>query len=108
MSRRLAMLLLAVVSLMLFAAPAMAQESGAPHAADNSRGYGMIAAGFSMAFASALCGLGQGKAVSAACEGIARNPGAAGAIRIAMIIGLVFIESLALYTLVIVFVKIAV
>lgn len=61
--------------------------------------------GFSMAFAAGLCGLGQGRATSAACEGIARNPGAAGNIRTTLIIGLVLIESLSLYTLVIVFVK---
>ena len=61
--------------------------------------------GFSMALAAGLCGLGQGRATSAACEGIARNPGAAGNIRTTLIIGLVLIESLSLYTLVIVFVK---
>jgi F-type H+-transporting ATPase subunit c len=104
MSRRLAMLLLAVCSLIFVAAPAMAQGHDA-EGGGGGAGLGMIAAGFSMAFASAMCGLGQAKAISSACEGIARNPGAGGAIRIAMIIGLVFIESLALYTLVIVFVK---
>ena len=104
MNRRVAMLFLAVFSLLLFAVPAMAQ--GHDSEGDGGAGLNYIAAGFSMAFASALCGLGQGRAISSACEGIARNPGAGGAIRIAMIIGLVFIESLALYTLVIVFVKI--
>jgi F-type H+-transporting ATPase subunit c len=53
-----------------------------------------------MAIASGLCGLAQGKAISAALEGIARNPGAAGAIRILMLLGLAFIESLALFTFV--------
>jgi F-type H+-transporting ATPase subunit c len=66
----------------------------------------VIAAGFSMAFAAGFCGLGQGKVAAAACEAIARNPGAGGAIRTAMILGLVFIETLALFTLVIVFAKI--
>ena len=33
-------------------------------------------------------------------EGIARNPGAAGPIRILLILGLAFIESLALFTLI--------
>lgn len=61
--------------------------------------------GLAMALAAGLCGLGQGRATSAACEGIARNPGAAGNIRTTLIIGLVLIESLSLYTLVIVFVK---
>jgi F-type H+-transporting ATPase subunit c len=53
-----------------------------------------------------LCGLAQGKAIAAAVEGMARNPGAAKAIQLAMLIGLAFIESLALYTLLIVFLKV--
>ena len=57
-----------------------------------------------MGIASGLCGLGQGKAVASAAEGMARNPGAAAAIRGALILGLVLIESLALYTLVITYV----
>jgi F-type H+-transporting ATPase subunit c len=65
-----------------------------------------IAAAIGMAIASGLCGLGQGKAVAGAAEGIARNPSAAGAIRAALLLGLVLIESLALYTLVIIFVKV--
>ena len=56
-----------------------------------------------MAVASGLCALGQGKAVASAAEAIARNPGAAAGIRFALILGLVLIESLALYTLVVVF-----
>jgi F-type H+-transporting ATPase subunit c len=63
-----------------------------------------ISAAFGMAIASSLCGLAQGKAVASAVEGMARNPGAARAIQLAMLIGLAFIESLALYTLLIVFV----
>ena len=61
-----------------------------------------IAAGFSMAIASGLCALGQGKAVAGACEGVARNPGAAAPIRFFLILGLALIESLALYTLAII------
>jgi len=57
-----------------------------------------------MGIASGLCGLGQGKAVASAAEGMARNPGAAAPIRAALILGLVLIESLALYTLVITYV----
>ena len=66
-----------------------------------------ISAAFAMAIASSLCGLAQGKAVASAVEGMARNPGAAKAIQLAMLIGLAFIESLALYTLLIVFLKVA-
>jgi F-type H+-transporting ATPase subunit c len=60
---------------------------------------------FSMAIASGLCALAQGKAVAGAAEGIARNPGAGAVIRGLGLLGLIFIESLALYTLVIIFVK---
>ena len=63
-----------------------------------------ISAAFAMAIASSLCGLAQGKAIASAVEGMARNPGASAAIRLAMLIGLAFIESLALYVLLIVFI----
>ena len=66
----------------------------------------IFTAGFAMAFASALCGIGQALGISAACKGAARNPAIAGKIQMMMIIGLVFIESLVLYTLLIVFVKV--
>ena len=66
----------------------------------------VISAGFAMAIASSICGLAQGRAISAACEGLARNPGAAPAIRFALLLGLALIESLAIYTLVVIFVKV--
>lgn len=66
----------------------------------------VITSGFAMAVASAACGYAQAKATSAACEGLARNPGAAPAIRFALILALVLIESLALYTFAIVFLKV--
>jgi F-type H+-transporting ATPase subunit c len=59
-----------------------------------------------MAIASGLCGLAQGNAVKGAAEGMARNPGASASIRFALILGLVLIESLALYTLVIIILKV--
>jgi F-type H+-transporting ATPase subunit c len=63
-----------------------------------------ITAGFAMAIGSSLCALAQGKAIASAVEGMARNPGAAKAIQLAMLIGLAFIESLSLYVLLICFV----
>jgi F-type H+-transporting ATPase subunit c len=62
-----------------------------------------VASVFAMAIASGLAALAQGKAVVGAAEGIARNPSAATAIRFALLLGLVLIESLALYTLVVAF-----
>lgn len=61
---------------------------------------GQFVAHLALAIAAAGCGLGQGKAVVAACEGIARNPSAAGDIRTTMIIGLALIEALVIYVLV--------
>ena len=63
--------------------------------------WAIITAGFALAFAAGLGALGQGRAVSAAAEAIARNPGAAGDIRGSLILGLVLIESLVIYVLLI-------
>jgi F-type H+-transporting ATPase subunit c len=78
------------------------------YAADGQGGTNWVAltSGFSMAIASAGCGIAQAKAVASACEGMARNPGASAAIRFALILGLVLIESLALYTLVIIILQV--
>ncbi|MCW5964330.1 MAG: ATP synthase F0 subunit C [Bryobacterales bacterium] len=84
------------------AAPVFAQEAAASGAVN----WPVVAAVFAMAIASVGCGLAQGRATAAACEGLARNPGAAGGIRFALILGLALIESLALYTLVIIFLNV--
>jgi F-type H+-transporting ATPase subunit c len=55
----------------------------------------------SAGFAAAFGALGQGKAVAAAAEAIARNPSATGDIRGALLLGLVLIESLVIYVLLI-------
>jgi F-type H+-transporting ATPase subunit c len=65
--------------------------------------WGVLAAAFVLGLAAAAGAIGQSRAIVAACEGIARNPGAAGPIRLAMIIGLALIESLVIYALVIAF-----
>jgi F-type H+-transporting ATPase subunit c len=93
-----------LLALFLLASTVMfAQTPGNPTAGGH---WVPISAGFSMAIASGLCGLGQAKAVAGAAEGMARNPGAAPAIRFALLLGLVLIESLALYTLVIIILKV--
>lgn len=95
-------LILLTLALLICASPIFAQESGS---VERDK-WLFISAGFSMAIASAVCGLAQARAVAAAAEGMARNPGASAAIRFALLLGLVLIESLALYTLVIIFVKV--
>ena len=92
-----AKLFMIVLALFVFAAPMFAADGTAT-------GFTLTSA-FSMAIASGLCALAQGKAVAAAAESIARNPGAAAVIRGTLLLGLVLIESLALYTLVIIFLK---
>jgi F-type H+-transporting ATPase subunit c len=99
-----AKMVLLLLALFVFASPIFAQTSGA--AAGGGVNWVAITSGFSMAIASGLCGLAQAKAVAASAEGMARNPGSAAAIRFALLLGLVLIESLALYTLVIIFVKV--
>ena len=60
-----------------------------------------IAAGIGMGLGSFGTGIGQGLAIKAACEGVARNPGASGKILTTMMIGLAMIESLAIYVFVV-------
>ena len=98
---KLRMLLMVVFCLTVMATPAFAQEAaGAP------TNWVAITSGFAMALAVALAALGQSRVASAACEGLARNPSARAGIQLALILGLAFIESLVLFTLVIVFVKV--
>lgn len=89
------------VAMLLLGTPIFAQTpSGGGGALDLRLPFAYLA----MGIASGLCGLGQGKAVASAAEAMARNPGAQAGIRFALILGLVLIESLALYTLVITYV----
>ena len=85
------------------AAPLFAQETGGAGVASATEvaKWSIITAGFALAFAAGLAALAQGRAVSAAAEGIARNPTAAGDIRGSLLLGLVLIESLAIYVLLI-------
>ena len=89
-----------------FAAPllvtstAFAQDA----AATNDPGVKMaayLAAGLAIGIAAFGGALGQGRAATAALEGIARNPNASGKIFTPMILGLALIESLVIYALII-------
>jgi len=51
--------------------------------------------------------MGQGRAVASATEALARNPGTRSGIMLFLVLGLAFIESLTLFTLVVIFAKIA-
>lgn len=91
------------LAVMLLASPAFAQDAAGAGAANQ---WVPLAAGLGMALAAGLCGIGQGRATASAAEALARNPGARPGIFIFLILGLAFIESLALFTFVIIFLKV--
>jgi F-type H+-transporting ATPase subunit c len=89
------------LSALFMALPAYAQTGGT-----SAPSWVPIGAGIGMAIASGLCGLGQGRATASATEALARNPGARAGIQLLLVLGLAFIESLALFTLVIIIIKV--
>jgi F-type H+-transporting ATPase subunit c len=92
----------ATLAMFLIASPALAQANGGSAAGQ----WVPIAAGIGMGIAAGLCGIGQGNATASATLALARNPGARPGIFIFLILGLAFIESLALFTFVIIFLKV--
>ncbi|HEY6848937.1 MAG TPA: ATP synthase F0 subunit C [Terracidiphilus sp.] len=88
------------LAVLCFASPAFAQSGS------SSINLVPIGAGIGMALAAGLCGLGQGKATASATEALARNPGARAGIQLLLVLGLAFIESLTLFTLVVIFVQV--
>ena len=102
MSKKLKVLSLVIFMAVVFAAPVLAQEAGAPSPAKASLFKISLIVGGSIislaVIAGAFC---QAKAISAACEGISRNPGGAPHIRFLLIFGLVLIETLVIYALLI-------
>src|SRR5215831_11927517 len=94
-------MLFLTLALLILACPVFAQ-TGSGMGPGEVKFFGAM---LGLGLAGGLCGIGQGKAVAGAAEAIARNPGAAAGIRFALILGLVFIETLTIYALAIIFVK---
>jgi len=101
---KLKYLFFATVALALMALPALAQGGAADNESTVSAAKA-IGGGIGFGLAAGLAGIGQGLVGSRAAEGAARNPGAAGTVQTMMIIALALIESLVLFALLIVFVK---
>jgi len=95
-------LVLCALALVL-AMPAMAQETAATAGGGGGVKWGVIGAAVLLGLAAAAGATAQGRATSAAAEGMSRNPGAAKDIRGMTLLGLVLIESLVLYALLICF-----
>jgi F-type H+-transporting ATPase subunit c len=104
---KLRMMAFAALGVLFASATAFAQTTAAGGAdADNANTvakWAKLAAGIGFALAAGLGALGQARVAASAAEGAARNPGASGRIQILMIIGLAFIETLVIFTLVIMF-----
>ena len=88
-----------IVVLLLISNPALAAEG----ASGDSAGYIALGAGLAIGLAALGGTFGQGNAVRAALEGIARNPDAADKIQTPMILGLALIESLVIFGFVVAF-----
>jgi F-type H+-transporting ATPase subunit c len=101
--RKLVMLMFVMLILSVMAVPAFAQ--GGETAATGTN-WVALTAGFAIAIAAGLAAQGQGKVASAACEALGRNPAARAGIQLAMLLGLAFIESLVLFTFVMIFLKV--
>ncbi|MGH9340487.1 MAG: ATP synthase F0 subunit C [Acidobacteriota bacterium] len=98
MTRKFAIFSILIIVACFLALPVYAQapEGGV----QQSNALHWLAVG--MAIAAAGCGIAQSRAVAAGCDGVSRNPGAVDTIRFFIILGLAFIEFLALLTFVVV------
>ncbi|MBE7515477.1 MAG: ATP synthase F0 subunit C [Chloracidobacterium sp.] len=97
--------LFVTLALALMGVSAMAQGGAAAYNESYVAGYKALGAGIGFGMAAGMAALAQGLVGSRAAEGAARNPGAAGSVQTLMIIALALIESLVLFALLIVFVK---
>ncbi len=102
MGRKLVPALILTFVFLMLAVPVFAQGEAGGAAAPAKGQWLVITSGFGMALAAAGCGYAQSRALTAACEGVSRNPGATDTIRIFIFLGLAFIEFLALLTFVVI------
>jgi F-type H+-transporting ATPase subunit c len=104
--KKIITLLVIAAAMVLMASVAFAQEHAAAAGADAAKlsffGTVAFASAIGIGIAALGTGIGMGLGIGRAVEGIARNPEASGKIMTTMIVGLALIESLAIYTLVVV------
>jgi F-type H+-transporting ATPase subunit c len=104
MSKKLKVLSLIAFTVALMALPVLAQQGG-PGGPGKDRAdlfkLSLIVGGTIISLAVIAGAFCQAKAISAGCEGISRNPAGAPTIRFLLIFGLVLIETLVIYALLI-------
>ncbi len=95
------LMFLTVCAVFCVSAIAFAEGQASVEVAQMTRGgWIAIAAGLCLGIAAFGGALGQGRAATAALEGIARNPQASDKLFVPMILGLALIESLVIYALI--------
>jgi len=87
---------LAVLAVFVVVDPVFAAEGAATGTTD---GLGRLGTVIGLGIAAAGGALGQGRVAASTLEGIARNPGASGQMLLPLILGLAFVESLVIFTL---------
>lgn len=97
------LLVLSVIALGLLDSGVAMAAAEAAEGAVGAKAAIAIAAGLAIGLAAFGAALGQGRMAAAAMESIGRNPNAAPRIQLPMILGLAFIEALAIYALIIAF-----
>lgn len=90
-----------VFILLAASVPLLAEETGLNESKASLFKLSIIIGGAGFMLAAAAGAFCQAKAISSACEGISRNPAAAPTIRFLLIFGLVLIETLVIYALLI-------
>ena len=105
MMKRALLFLSSTAAVLLTAGAALAEEGagGGNALALEHGGFMAIAIAIGIGLAAFGGAFGQGRTASAALEGISRNPNASDKVFVPMILGLAFIESLVLFTWVLMF-----
>lgn len=101
MTKNLKALGLLVLFLLCAGSPLLAQETDVAENRTTLYMWAIIIGGAVIAIAAAAGAYCQSRAIGSACEGISRNPGAAPHIRFIALLGLVLIETLVIYALLI-------
>lgn len=88
----------AFLSTFLIAGSAFAQSG---ESAKDQWGWYALSAGLAIGLAAFGCGMGQGRAASAALEGISRNPSASNKVFVPFVLGMALVESLCILAFVV-------